>query len=74
MELIHASELMDSGTSNLRSTSLKCQTIRSAELHYSASIFTLNFSENQDFMTCRGKYFNLFHNILDASSIISNVY
>jgi hypothetical protein len=58
-----------------------CQTIRIAELSgaalklfYCAPIFTLKIGENQDFMSCRGKYFYLFHNILDPSSIISNVY
>jgi len=62
-------------------TSLKFQTIKSAELSgaalkvfYCASIFTVEISENQDVMSCRGKYFYLFYSILDPSSIISNVY
>jgi len=48
---------MDSGTSDLGSTSLKCETVTSAELSgaalkvfYYASIFTLKISENQDFI------------------------
>jgi len=64
MELTCTPEVTYSGTSDLGSTSLKCQTIRSAVLSgaalkvfYYASIFALKIGENQDFISCTGKYF-----------------
>jgi len=64
MELTCTPEVTDSETSDLGSTSLKCQTIGSAELSAAAlkvfsyaSIFTLKIGENKDFISCTGKYF-----------------